>query len=109
MSIYLSSNHVPELAALTKSQRHLVGRGAFELLRKAQPAAAVLAGLPGLGAIFGFFAISGVLAFFLIGHSSVVTIGGGVVGAIVGAKVGAHIFRAYMRPYYRRYIEGHQD
>ena len=109
MSIYLSSDQVPELSVLSKSQRHLVVRGAFELLRNAQPAAAVLAGLPGLGAIFGFFAVSGLLSFFLIGHSSVVSIGGGVVGAIVGAKVGAHIFRTFMRPYYRRYIEGHQD
>ena len=102
------SIQVPELATLNQSQRRLVVRGAFQLLRETQPAAAALAGLPGLGAIFGFFAVSSVLSFVLIGNS-VVSIGGGVVGALVGAKVGAQIFRVYMRPYYRRFIEGHQD
>ena len=102
------SVQVPELAALNKSQRRLVVRGAFQLLREAQPAAAALAGLPGLGAIFGFFAVTSLFSFFHIGNS-VVSIGGGIVGAIVGAKVGAHIFRGFMRPYYRRFIEGHQD
>jgi hypothetical protein len=109
MSIYYSSGRVPELSAFSESQRHLVVRGAFQLLQKEQPAAAILAGLPGLGAIFGFFGVSGLLELLSITHSSLAIFGGGVVGCLVGAKVGAHIFRVFMRPFYRRYIEGHQD
>lgn len=109
MTFYFTVVQIPELAALSKSQRHFVIRGAFELLRKNRPPAAVLAGLPGLGAIIGFFAVSGLLELLPIEHTRVITIGGGVAGAWVGAKIGAHTFRVFMRPYYKRYIEGHQD
>ena len=109
MSIYFSSRQVPELSTLSDSQRHLVVRGAFQLLQKEQPAAAVLAGLPGFGAIFGFFGVSGLLQILPITQSSWIVYGGGIVGALVGANIGGHIFRAFMRRYYRRYIEGHPD
>lgn len=109
MKFYFKAIQVPELATLSKSQRQSIIRGAFELLRKDRPSAAVLAGLPGLGAIFGFFVVFGLLELLPIEHSSLVTIGGGIVGGWVGAKVGAHTFRVFMRPYYKRYIEGHQD
>jgi hypothetical protein len=110
MAFYFTQTRVPELAALPDDKRSIVRRGAAEMFRKENPAFMVVAGCPGLGAIFFSFLFYYLLQLFYSGADrSAVAWLGGAVGVVVGSKIGKHIFFVFMRPYYRRYIEGHRD
>ena len=99
---------MPELVGFTKLQRRFIVCGAVKLLRKERPSAIVLAGLPGLGAILGFFTVYAVLEAFPINPIAIFC-GGFLFGVIIGSNIGAHIFQIFMRPYYKRFIEEHQE
>lgn len=109
MVFYFTDAQVPELAGLTKVQRGIVRRGAFDLFCEEQPSARWVAGLLGFGATFGFLLASGLLRPLCASHQMRIALVGGAVAGAIGAFIGAHCLMVWLRPYLRRYIEDNRN
>jgi hypothetical protein len=112
MTAYLSDAEVPELANLTKAQRKIVFRGAFDMLRQEHPAACWLIGLPGgisaaLGSTIGWLAAYTLPE--LSNYRLIVLFGFALILGCLGGAIGGQLHVRRMRPYYRRFIEQHMD
>lgn len=109
MTFYFTDAQVPELAGLTKVQRRIVRRGAYEILCQEQPSARWMGGLFGIGGIFSGFIAIGFAWFFTAYHSFEITLFSGILGGYMGGRVALHFYMIRLRPYLKRYIDGHRN
>ena len=109
MNVFRREKQVSVLTGLTARQRHIVWRGALEMLRREHRLVDCWIGLPGgVGACLGWFLGLGLshLTRFDPLFSGIVT---RMLLAGVGGGFGAYHFQMRLRPYLRRFIEEHQD